>query len=335
MSKLVSLVKGENRELNVVNALNLIKRDLDTIEEKERILIKPNLTSTFNPYANTSVESVKAIIDFLSKNFQTKKEILIIEGSGGAYLKGLSTSKVFERFGYYRLEKMYKNVSVTCVEELSDFFKIPVKTVNGKASIRVAKVNADYVISVAIPKTHDFAIATLGIKNMMGLIKQEDKILIHGTCLTELIEMPMLRRFYRLERYIPKHIKRLIFSLSAKFSAYSKSVKLIHHNLLSLAKSTLPDLVVLDGHYCMEGDGPIDGKPVKLGICIASTDALKADGVGVRVMGLKPEEIGYLYYIKKADLGEYSLDNLVGEGVEKVKRRFKMHSTYEIQRRWS
>jgi uncharacterized protein (DUF362 family) len=197
----------------------------------------------------------------------------------------------------------------------------------GEARLRVAKLDVDYVISVAIPKTHDFAIATLGIKNMMGLIKQEDKILIHGY---KAFPEGRLRKLYRLEKYVPKRIKNIIL----KLSAYQKSVRLIHHNLLSLAKSTLPDLVVLDGYYCMEGDGPINGNPVKLEVCIASADALKADGVGVRLMGLEPEEIGYLYYAKKTGLGECSLGNLVGEEVGRIKRRFRMHTTYEIQRRW-
>jgi uncharacterized protein (DUF362 family) len=306
--------------------LNLIKQDL-AIEGKERILIKPNLTSTSNLYANTSVEAVKAVLDFLNKNFQTKREILIVEGSGGAFFENSTTSKVFENFGYHKLERMYRNVSIMCIEELSDFFRIPVKTIDGNAKLRIAKLDVDYVISIAIPKTHDFAIATLGIKNMMGLIKQEDKILIHGykTCPLE-----KLGKFYSLAKYIPRWIKNLIL----KASPYPKSVKLIHHNLLSLAKAILPDLVVLDGYYCMEGDGPINGNPVKLEVCIASTDALKADGVGVRLMGLEPEEVGYLYYAGRAGLGEYSLDNLVGERIDRIKRRFKMHSTYKIQRQW-
>jgi len=319
---LVSLVKSKDRRSNIINALKLIEEDLKVIEEKERILIKPNLTSPSNPFANTSIETTKAVIDFLNKF--GRKEILIVEGSGGAFLQGIDTHKVFERFGYYNLRN--KGVEVICVEDLSDFFKISVKTVNGEEKLRVAKLDVDYVISIAIPKTHDFAIATLGIKNMMGLIKQEDKVLIHGHK-----NLPgKLGRLYFLEKFVPKKIKKLI----SRTSAYTKSVKLIHHNILSLAKATLPDLVVLDGYYCMEGDGPINGEPVKLEVCIASIDAIKADGVGVRLMWLEPEEIGYLYYSAKSGLGEYSLDNLLGEKIENLKRRFKMHSTYDIQRKW-
>jgi|Deesub1362B_J571_1020462.scaffolds.fasta_scaffold00892_3 uncharacterized protein (DUF362 family) len=319
----VSLVKGDDRRLNIINALKLIQHDLAEIEEKEIILIKPNLTSPTNPFANTDVESVKAVIDFINQSFGGK-EFLIVEGSGGGFLRGINTKKVFERFGYYRLKNRW--IEVKSVEECEDFFEIPVKTVDGEKRVRIAELDVDYVISLALPKTHDFAIATLGIKNMMGLIKQEDKVMIHGYR-----HLPgKLERLYFLEKFVPKRIKKLV----SRTSAYSKSVKLIHHNLLSLAKSSIPDLVILDGYYCMEGDGPINGEPVKMNVCIASTDALKADGIGVRIMGLEPEEIGYLYYAAHEGLGDYSTDGLLGEKIEKVRKTFRMHSTYEIQRKW-
>lgn len=319
--KTVSLVRGDDRYLCIKNALKLIRNDIE-VEDKERILIKPNLTSPSNPYANTDIMAVKAVIDFLKENFG-KKDFLVVEGSGGAFLRGMKTEQVFERFGYYELRK--EKVDVTALEEVDKFYRIPVKTFDGDSEVRIAEIDADYVISLAIPKTHDFAIATLGIKNMMGLIKQEDKVRIHGYC-----HLPRFGRLYVLERFIPGRLKRIL----SKTTTYLNSVRVIHHNLLSLAKQTLPDLVVLDAHYCMEGNGPINGTPVRMNACIASADALKADGIGVRIMGLEPEEIGYLYYIFKEGLGDYSTDNLVGERIEGVRRKFKMHSTIEIQKKW-
>lgn len=299
----LAVVKGKDRRLNIYNALNMIKEDLKALHRKKRILLKPNLTSTHNPYANTSIESVEEIINFLAQ--YGNKKILIVDGSGSAHIQGTTTSSVLERFGYYELEKKYPNVSVTSVEELNDFFTIPIMTVDGEEEVRVARLDVDHKISMAIPKTHDFAIATLGIKNMMGLVKQEDKELIHG------------------------HKGK---------ASLGHSVKLIHRNLLSLTSSIWPDLVILDGYYCMEGDGPIRGAPVELDLCIASVDALKADGAGVRLMGLEPGEVGYLYYAGEAGLGDSSLDNLSTMGIssDEIKRenKFKMHSTYQTQKNW-
>jgi len=53
-------------------------------------------------------------------------------------------------------------------------------------------------------------------------------------------------------------------------------------------------LVILDGFYGMEGEGPVQGSPVESKLCIASTDPVKADSVGAKTMGLEPDEIGYL-----------------------------------------
>ena len=49
--KTVSLVRGDDRYLCIKNALKLIRNDIE-VEDKERILIKPNLTSPSNPYAD-------------------------------------------------------------------------------------------------------------------------------------------------------------------------------------------------------------------------------------------------------------------------------------------
>jgi hypothetical protein len=68
---------------------------------------------------------------------------------------------------------------------------------------------------------------------------------------------------------------------------------------------------------------------------IASVDPVKADGVGARLIGFKPEEIGYLYYLQEEEhRGEYSLDNLVGEDPATIRKTFKRHGTYDIQSQW-
>jgi hypothetical protein len=62
---------------------------------------------------------------------------------------------------------------------------------------------------------------------------------------------------------------------------------------------------------------------------------VKADGVGARLIGFEPEEVGYLYYLHNEEkLGDYSLDNFVGDDLNQVKRRFKRHGTYDIQSQW-
>jgi hypothetical protein len=62
---------------------------------------------------------------------------------------------------------------------------------------------------------------------------------------------------------------------------------------------------------------------------------VKADGVGARLIGFEPEEIGYLYYLQNHErMGEYSLENLAGDDLNKLKKKFRRHGTYDIQSQW-
>ena len=110
---------------------------------------------------------------------------------------------------------------------------------------------------------------------------------------------------------------------------------MIHRNIVEIAKRAWPDLVVLDGFICMEGDGPVDGTSVEMKTAIASTDPVKADGIGARMIGFEPEDIGYLYYLQNEEhMGSYSLENLIGDDLNKIRKVFRRHGTYDIQSQW-
>lgn len=335
----VALVKGEDRYSNICNALNLIKPDLEKLKNAKKILIKPNLTATSNAYANTDVKAVEAVIDFLYGNFGAeKKEISVFEGSGSAYYEHTTTRAVFEKFGYAELEKKYRNVKLEAIEDFSEYVPLGINSIAGKETVNIAKhfFNFDYRISVAIPKTHNYAMATFGIKNMAGLIRQQDKSMMHG------LKTPSAPNAKTIFTYVPtsaiswmrRRMPGLVNLFFKNSMSYLKAMKVIHHNIAAMAKMTWPDLVVLDSFYAMDGNGPVDGFPVKLNAAIASADALKADCLGARIMGLQPDDIGYLHYLSKENLGDMSLEGFAGNSIEEVRKKFKMHPTYSIQKRW-
>ena len=103
---------------------------------------------------------------------------------------------------------------------------------------------------------------------------------------------------------------------------------------LEALETTHPDLVVLDGFQCMEGDGPVNGTAVDFDIAIASTDPVKADSLGARLLGLEPEEIGYLHYLQQDGMGSCSLEGLVGDDPSALTRTVRRHGTYDIQSQW-
>jgi len=338
--KNVSVVKGPSRYDNIKRSLGLIKSDLEIVRGRKNILIKPNLTATKNEFANTHRKAVEAIIDFLLENFPEleKSRFTILEGSGSAYYEKTSTEKIFKDFGYFELIKKYKNVSIECIEAFSEYSDLGIMSIAGRENVKIIKrfFDFDFRISAAVPKVHNYAIATFGIKNMAGVIRQEDKSLLHG------LRTPSAPDAKTVFTYIPTSViawmrrraPNLVNFVFKKSIAYVKATKVIHQNVAGLARITWPDLVVLDGFDCMDGNGPVDGFPVRLETAIASTDALKADGIGARLLGLEPEEVGYLYYLQAEGRGDYSVDGLVGEKIEAVGQKFKLHPTYNIQKCW-
>jgi uncharacterized protein (DUF362 family) len=338
--KKVALASGESRKENIKKSLALIREDLNGIERASHILVKPNLVALKPEFANTHVEAIEAVIEFV-RDIVPDTPITVGESSATAFYRGLPTTSVFRDYDYYRLEKKYSDVTLTHFDEDQQHIHSPIHSVVGDTHLRITKRvdEFDYRISLSIPKTHNFAVATFGIKNMAGLVMRQDMATIHG--MKGGIEVDAPRTL--LDKLPPGTVSRarrtlpnwLINFLFRQYPTYRRSVKMIHRNIVEFAKRTWPDLVVLDGHVCMEGDGPVDGSAVELKTAIASADPVKADGVGARLIGFEPEEVGYLYYLHNEEkLGDYSLDNFVGDDLNQVKRRFKRHGTYDIQSQW-
>jgi uncharacterized protein (DUF362 family) len=337
--KKVALVRGDNRKENIKKALSLIREDIEPIKEARNILIKPNLVALKPDFANTHVEAIEAVIEFI-REIVPETPITVGESSATAFYNGLPTTKVFEDYDYYRLPRKYERVTLTDFDNDTEYIYSPILSIVGDTRLRITKraEEFDYKISLSIPKTHNFAMATFGIKNMAGLVMRQDMAMIHGMKGGVEVDAPktLLDRLppgtvSKARRTLPNWLINFLFR---QYRGYRKSVKMIHHNIVEFAKRLWPQLVVLDGFVCMEGDGPIDGSPVEMRCAIASADPVKADGVAARLIGIEPEDIGYLYYLHREGMGDYSLDGLVGDDLDGLRRNFKKHGTFDIQSQW-
>ncbi len=85
------------------------------------------------------------------------------------------------------------------------------------------------------------------------------------------------------------------------------------------------DLNVLDGLVGQEADHSTQGRPVEMGLIMASRDAVALDAVAGAVMGLTSEEVDTTRIAGEAGLGEADLSRIevVGESVEAVRRPFE------------
>jgi len=58
--------------------------------------------------------------------------------------------------------------------------------------------------------------------------------------------------------------------------------------LLDVFSVAKPDLIIMDGIVGMQGDGPMGGIPVELGVMLASDNAVALDLAVCKILGIEP-----------------------------------------------
>lgn len=173
----VSVVKdSEDERSGVRRAVNLIREDIcRIIPSKARVLIKPNFVSAYEPLSATPVECVEEILKFLL-DISNPREVIVAESPAIG-----SFSEAIRSYGFMRLKSEY-GVELCDLDdyghevvEISGFGDLPL-------SIPVSELvlESDFRVSPVRPKTHDFVVVTLTIKNIVvGSIRREYRRAIH------------------------------------------------------------------------------------------------------------------------------------------------------------
>jgi uncharacterized protein (DUF362 family)/Pyruvate/2-oxoacid:ferredoxin oxidoreductase delta subunit len=147
---------------------------------------------------------------------------------------------------------------------------------------------ADGVVSLPKLKTHGLTRITGAIKNQYGCVPGTHKGQYHA-------RVPNVHDFSRL---------------LADITAYVK-----------------PRLYVMDAVMAMEGNGPMNGSPRKVGAVLVSADPVAMDAVACRLVNLDPRFVPVLQPGQDAGLGTWdaSCIDLAGDDIRKfVKHDFKV-----------
>jgi len=301
----VALTTGDNRADLAFRALQPFSKQIQKAIGSRRIVIKPNNVSITVPLSATHVDTLEGILEFL-KSIKKLDNVIIAESAGnGPSLEG------FSNYGYNRLGSKYpvnlvdldtEGYEIMYVFDERDFRPHPVR-------ISSVLLNPDsYIISVAKLKTHDRVTATLSLKNI-----------VLGAPLKVATPNDEKRKF-RNEKPI----------------VHGSGYRGINYNLFALAPRLHPSLAVIDGFEGMEGNGPIRGTAVDHRVCVASTDWFAADRVGVELMGLDFNNIGYLTFCAEAGLGTADLSKIqiIGENVKNHIKSYKLNDSWEKQLIW-
>jgi uncharacterized protein (DUF362 family) len=268
----ISIEQGKNRRNLARSVLKDLPDFIDRIKKAKKIFIKPNLIHHERGLAVTHLDTVRGTLDSIREHTQAP----IIIGDAGF----TGTLAAIRHFGYDLLEEEYEKITVI---DLNDDKWIEGEAVraDGEISpIRRAKTahDADFRISIAPIKIHKSLGLSCSIENWC-----------FGTWLVPARIGPLGRVW-------------------ARWPWLEEQGDVAAHKTIAKLHQDLPfQLAINDGVLAMEGDGPIDGDALDMQIMLASFDPLAADAVAATLLGLEPQDIGYLNHLSNKNLGVIDL----------------------------
>jgi uncharacterized protein (DUF362 family) len=308
----VALTNGDSRTDNIFRALKSLEKEIAQAIGNRRVVVKPNNVSTTNQLAATHADALTGILEFLKSIGKLDNAVIAESPAMGSFTQGI------QNFGYTKVAEKYNVKLVDLDQEGFQTIMAFNETDAMPHPVRVSSIltnqTDNFIISACMLKTHNFAVATMSIKNI-----------VLGAPLK--LSNPDADRDGRGRRG---------FGGSDKPILHGGGSHGININLAMLAPMLHPSLAVIDGFEGMEGNGPIGGTPVDHRVCVVSTDYLAADTVGATLMGINPADIGYLFYLAAAKVGESDINKMeiLGEPVAKLAKKYQLGSSIERQLQW-
>jgi uncharacterized protein (DUF362 family) len=299
----VGITKGGDRADNAFRAMQMFKQQIAAAVINKRIIIKPNVVNDTVALADTHVDWLEGILEFLKSIGRT--DVTIAESNPR------STFAAFEMMGYFRLLNNYPVKLVELNQEGADVAQVW-KDATTLWPIRVSRLLRNpnnFIISCPRIKTHNNGVATVSLKNVV-------------------MGSPMVDPGY----YFGQAGATKFNKTPGMHGQDTANCQFLNDNLYRMAKinGIHPHLSVIDGYQGMQGNGPSGGDAAavqKLGI--ASLDWVAADRVALKLVGGdawydsyytkwsstpgtldRPTFPAYLNYCNQAGLGEWDLSKI-------------------------
>jgi len=169
----VSIVKvREGIRRAVREAVDLIGGMSSLVSNGDKVLIKPNFIREEPSFVGTTtnIEVVQAAVD-LTK--EAGAQAIVGEASGNQY----DTEDIYRNLG---LRESLNDVEVLDLDR-DEIVDVRIKGARALKEVGVARtaLEADFIVSVPVLKTHMTTQITLGMKNMMGVLPQREKWKMH------------------------------------------------------------------------------------------------------------------------------------------------------------
>ncbi len=302
----VSVVRIKNGNISnaVEEALNLLGGVKSIFENKNQVMLKPNLVGP-DQRCTTKPEITKALAELLLKE---DKKVSIGEGSGMApgfnFKENIQyrTKKteildpmqqhVFDQLGYTDLAKELDIPLINLHSGDMVDIDVPGGLAHDKITVHRSIAESDMLVSVPMMKTHGLATVTLGMKNLVGVYP--------GSI------------YYSPRAYLHDR-------------AAERGSPGVAYEIIDMVRASKMGLTVIDASSAMEGNGPAEGELVDMNLIIAGTNPFATDLVGASIMGFDIHEIPTFDWAIKSGFKPTNLDeiDIRGEKLVNVRRNFK------------
>ena len=276
----VSIYRAQAYSEDLYDLLRRIIADHKLNVRGKHVVLKPNLVEfDERTVINTHPRLVHAA--FEAFRAAGAAEVRVAEGPGHRRL----TLDLADAAGYFstipRFESAFTDLN------LDEITRIPLMRPKSKLQslyLPNTVLGCDLLVSMPKMKTHHWAGATLGMKNLFGLVPGG----VYGW---------------------PKNVLH--------WAGINESIADLHQ----LFPKTF---TLVDGIIGMEGNGPIQGTPRPVGVIVAGASPVAVDATCCRIMGLDPARVGYLRLAGgEENLGE-DLISQTGENIRSVATRFSV-----------
>ncbi|MGO9095415.1 MAG: DUF362 domain-containing protein [Bryobacteraceae bacterium] len=245
-----------------------------------RVVLKPNLVEydSARPI-NTHPLVVHAALEAFSA--LGAAEVRIAEGPGDRR----NTLELAEAAGYFRTIPNFERIFTDLNLDDTSLVRLR-KPASRLESLYLPHtvLGADLVVSMPKMKTHHWAAATLGMKNLFGVVPGGiygwPKNILHWADIDGCIA--------DLHRVFPR-----VFT-------------------------------IVDGIVGMEGNGPIQGRPKAAGAIVAGRDMVAVDATCCRIMGIDPQMVVYLGLEETQGQTRAENVRQIGELPERVRTDFEL-----------
>ncbi|MBD3184668.1 DUF362 domain-containing protein [Candidatus Poribacteria bacterium] len=256
---------------------------------KSKIVLKPNVTIPAEPDSGiiTHPDFIAGMVHYFLDTGIPKENIFVAEGGGS----GPPPHGMDEHFGQGGYTEMAKKRDISLVN-LNGDEKVNVSLPQAEIlkNIGIARTVKDKdttFINVPKFKTHNLAVTTLSMKNLMGTITPCDE--------RHLCSMPK-ELWERANEITPNGIEFREEQLCRK--------------LCDLSMASIPDFNIIEGIIGRDGTAFRHGKNIQTNVVIAGKNTASVDTIGTYLMGLEPTAIGYLKIAFQRGVGNINIDEL-------------------------